>query len=87
MLRGLFGIRHKVSSVSLHRLGEHLHSRHALQGSFHLRDRSTKHRLWVWLQHHILSVMHLAYFKYHTIYHATIANIANRDPPHPKARR
>ena len=33
MLWGLLGIQHKVYSVSLHRLGEHLHSRHALRST------------------------------------------------------
>jgi hypothetical protein len=41
MLRGLPRIRHKVSSVSLHRLGKHLHSGMHSRGSFHLQDSST----------------------------------------------
>ena len=46
MLRGLLGIQYKVSSVSLHCPGEHLPLRHALQGSFHLWDRSTNIVFW-----------------------------------------
>jgi hypothetical protein len=57
MLQGLPRIRHKVSSVSLHCFGKHLHSRHALQGSFYLRDTSTKHHFWVRLQHHVLHLL------------------------------
>jgi len=41
MLWGLLGIQHKVYSVSLHRLGEHLHSDMHSKGSFHLQDSST----------------------------------------------
>jgi hypothetical protein len=58
MLWGLLEFRHQVSSVSLHRLGEHLHSRHALQGSFHLQDSSIKHHLRIRLQHHSFSSSH-----------------------------
>ena len=47
--------------VRWHSLGEHLLFRHVLQGSFHLREKSTIHRLRVWFQPHVLHVVHLAY--------------------------
>ena len=59
MLWGLPGIRHK--SVQLACTVLVTSQVLALALSFQLRDRSIKHSLRVWLQHHILSVMHLAY--------------------------
>ena len=59
MLRGLPGIRHK--SVQLACTVMVTSQVLALVQSFHLRDRSIKRRLQVWLQHLILHVVHLAY--------------------------
>jgi hypothetical protein len=59
MLWGLPRIQHKSAKLACTVLVTS--SILALAESFYLLDRSTKHRLWVWLQYHILHVVRLAY--------------------------
>ena len=59
MLQGLPRIQHKSVQLAHTVLVTSLIL--ALAKSFHLRDRSTIHHLWVRLQHHVLHLVHLAH--------------------------